>query len=182
MKKQIRKTVSVLLCLVLLCAVVGGARAPYARAAEQDSETVAEIYLCFCGIRLPYIFGHTWVCIVNVSGETLTVGPQTLEPGQMLSAGLHAGGGMVFNREMGEFRGRSVTAIRATMTREDLQRAADEIMSSKWDHYYLLTHNCTHFAAAVWRAATGESYTTAIFPFVLKSQVPADRQTGLFIP
>lgn len=182
MKKHIRKTVSVLLCLVLLFAAVGaGAPALYARAAEQEDGVVAEIYLCFCGIRLPYLFGHTWITIVNVSGEPFTVGPQTVEPGQMMSAGLHAGGGMVINRELGEFRGSTVTAIKASMTREQLQRAESEIMSSRWDHYYLLTHNCTHFAAAVWKAATGESYTTAIFPFVLKSQVPENRKTGLYI-
>ena len=183
LKKQIRKAISVLLCLVLLCAVIGGgAHALYARAAEQENETVAEIYLCFCSIRIPYLFGHTWISIVNTSEETLTVGPQAIEPGQMMTAGLHAGAGMVINRELGEFRGNTVTAIRDTMTREDLQRAANEIMSSRWDHYYLFSHNCTNFAAAVWKAATGESYATAIFPFVLKSQVPANRKIGLYVP
>ena len=182
MKTFFRKTVSVLLCLVLLLTVIGaGAHTLYARAAEQEDGAVAEIYMCFCSIRLPYLFGHTWICIVNTSGEPLTVGPVTLEPGQMMSAGLHSGAGMVINRELGEFRGSTVTAIRATMTREELQRAESEIMSSRWDHYYLLTHNCTHFAAAVWKAATGEGYATAIFPFVLKSQVPAGRRTGLYI-
>ena len=182
MKKHIRKAVSVLLCAVLLFAAVGGANALYAKAADQENETVAEIYMCFCGIRLPYLFGHTWISIVNTSGETFTVGPQAVEPGQMMTAGLHSGAGMVINRELGEFRGRTVTAIRATLTREALQRAESEIMNSRWDHYLLFSHNCTNFAAAVWKAATGESYQTAIFPFVLKSQVPADRKTGLYIP
>ena len=183
MKKHIRKAVSLLLCLVLLCAVAGGGTgALYAKAAEQDNAVVAEIYMCFCSIRLPYLFGHTWISIVNTSGEPFTVGPQTVEPGQIMTAGLHAGGGMVINRELGEFRGTAVTAIRAELTREDLQRVESEIMSSRWDHYYLFSHNCTNFASAVWKAATGESYTTAIFPFVLKSQVPAGRKTSLYVP
>ena len=182
MKKSICKLFSILLCaLFLAAALLPGMRGFTASAAGEDGRPVAVIYLCIPGIHLPYIFGHAWICISNVSNETLTVGPQTLAPGEMLSVGLHAGGGMAFNREMGEYRGSSVSAIQRQISREDLQRAETEILNSKWNYYLLFSHNCTNFASAVWKAATGESFRTGVFPFVLKSQLPSDQTVSLYI-
>ncbi|MBR0509212.1 MAG: hypothetical protein IJJ85_03765 [Clostridia bacterium] len=183
MKKRLLKGVSMLLSLVILFSVFGaGLPATVASADEGDGETVAVLYLCVCGIRLPYIFGHTWMVVENVSGEPLTVGSKTLEPGAMLSAGLHSGVGMEFDREMREFRGQSVTAIAREMTADELERAAKEIVNSRWDHYNLFVHNCTHFCSAVWKAATGVNFGVSVIPAILKSKMPASQRISLRIP
>lgn len=180
MKKQICKTISFILSLLLLFAAVCGTGTPRASAAGQN-EPVAEIWLCFCGIHLPYIFGHTWICIKNTGDAPVTVGEETVEPGEMISVGLHADGGMTYNLEMEQFRGETVTAVKATLTADDLKRAETEILSSKWGSYNMLIKNCSHFSAAVWKATTGESYHTSIFPFILKAQIPAEKKGSLYI-
>ena len=179
MKKQVYKPLSILLSLLLLFSAVCGMGTIRAFAAAD--EPVAEIYLCFCGIHLPYFFGHTWLCIVNTGNAPITVGEETVEPGGMISVGLHADGGMTYNLEMTQFRGENVTAEKATLTAEALQRTESEILSSNWNYYNVLFHNCAHFSAAVWKAATGENYRPSIFPLLLRAQVPAEKRSRLYI-
>ncbi|MBQ6067180.1 MAG: hypothetical protein IJK89_10195 [Clostridia bacterium] len=182
MKKTLFRSICILLSLVLLSAAIAPVARPVASAAGQEEGPVAEIYLCVSGIYFPYyFFGHAWICISNISGEPFTVGAVTLAPGGMMSVGLHSDAGMTYNREMSRFRGRTVSAVRQQINAEQLQNAAREITSSNWDHYLLFTHNCTHFAAAVWKAATGVRFNTAVFPFILKSQLPADQTVSLYI-
>ena len=180
MKKRFRKAFSLFLAVCVLCAAAAGMAFPRAGAAGGD-EAAAVLYLCVSGVRLPYIFGHTWICIENVSGAPLSVGGRELAPGDMMSAGLHTGVGMEFDREMRQFRGNTVTAMRRELTRAAFESAANEIMNGRWDHYLLFTHNCTHFCAAVWRAGTGMSLRASVFPFALKSQMSAGETVGLYI-
>ena len=177
--KQTKKVVGIVLALILALSAFGVVAIAQG---EEDAQTVAVIYHCASGIRAPYIFGHTWIVIKNVCDRNLTVGPQTIEPGGMISAGLHSGKGMDFNREMREFSGRAVTALQYQMTVDDLRKAEEEIMSSRWDHYLLFSHNCTNFSTSVWKAVTGQKYSPFIFPFVIKNQFPSDETIKLFIP
>ena len=171
MKKRIIKPFCMLLALlVLCCAALPLMRTP---AAAAEDGTVADIYLCVSGFHIPYFFGHAWICISNESDAPITVGTETIAPGAMISAGLHSRVGMEFNREMRQFSGSTVTAIRRSLTREALANAEREIMDPKWDSYLLFSKNCTNFSAAVWKAATGESYTAVVFPFVLQTQFPS---------
>ena len=180
--KRVYRFIGILLSVcILLFPVLASPPGGYAAAAEADDTSVAEIYLCVSGIRLPYLFGHSWICIVNTGSEPFSVGSERLEPGEMLTAGLHTNGGMVFNLEKSQFRGRSVTAVQASLTKAALQRAENEIFDSEWDHYSLLTHNCTHFSVAVWKAATGKTIQASVFPFFLKMQMPSGERTSLTI-
>lgn len=150
-------------------------------ARAQAGGAAAEMHMCVLGIYLPYLFGHRWICIYNVSDRPFSVGDRTLEPGGMISVSVHAGNGMEFNKEMRLFSGRNVTALKTTLDEDGLRRAANEIMSGEWNRYAMFSHNCTHFTAAVWKAATGERFNTFIFPFILKSQLPSDRTVSLHI-
>ncbi len=182
MKKTLFKSVSILLSLVLLLAAFAPVSYPVASAAEQKDGPVAEIYLCVSGIFFPYyFFGHTWICISNVSQEPFTVGAVTLAPGEMMSVGLHSNAGMTYNREMNRFRGRTVSALKKQINEEQLRSAEREITSSDWSYYLLFSHNCTNFTSAVWKAATGVKYNATVFPFILKSQLPADQMVSLYI-
>ncbi|MBR5411206.1 MAG: hypothetical protein IK104_11100 [Clostridia bacterium] len=181
MKKRYLKPLGLLLALLFVfSAVLPGLSVP-AAAAQTESGNVAEIYLCVSGFHTSYIFGHAWICIRNISDAPITVRSETLAPGAMLSVSLHAGVGREFNREMRQYRGKSVTAIGRPLTRAALANAEREIMDSKWGSYLLFSKNCTNFSAAVWKAATGESYRAVIFPFVLKNQFPADQTFSLRI-
>ena len=181
MKKQFLRSICFLLTLALLFSAFGPAARPVAFAAQED-EPVAEISLCVSGMLFPYyFFGHSWICIFNISSQTLTVGEIRLAPGEMMSVGLHSNAGMTYNREMSRFGGKTVNALRRQITAAQLQNAQREILSSDWDHYYLFSHNCTHFATAVWKAATGDGYRPSVFPLLLKSQLPSDQLTQIRI-
>ena len=182
MKKHILRFSCILFSLLLLLGVTNPAL-PSLRAAAvgQDDQTVAVMHLCVSGISVPYFFGHSWICITNVGDETIVIGQEAIAPGQTVSVSTHARVGMEFNREMNQFRGRSVTAVRAELTSEALTKAENEILSSKWDNYSMFFHNCTHFCAAVWKAATGKTYATALFPFILKSQFSEEDKTSFTI-
>ncbi len=177
MKKRIFRAVSLFVCLALLCA----AFCQGFSAAAQEDEPAATIYLCVSGIHPLYFFGHAWICIANTGYRTLTVGEVTLQPGEMMSVGLHSGAGMTYNREMSRFSRSTVKALAQQITSAQLENAEREILSDKWDYYLLFTHNCTHFTSAVWKATTGVSFRTAVFPFVLQSQLPSDRTVQLYI-
>lgn len=182
MKKHVLRFSCILFSLLLLL----GATNPFmpslrAAAAGQEERTVAVMHLCVSGIRLPYFFGHSWLCITNVSDEAIAIGQETIAPRQTVSVSTHARVGMEFNREMNQFRGRTVTAVRTELTSEALAKAEKEILSSKWDNYSMFFHNCTHFCAAVWKAATGKAYATALFPFILKSQFSEGEKTSFTI-
>ena len=178
--KKTTKIIALLLAFMMLASVF----CPCASADDSSrggDEIVAVLYHCVSGTHMPYLFGHSWICIENISAETLYVGSQEIAPGKMISAGLHAAKGMVFNREMGEYRGSSVTAIKADMTRNDLKKAEKEILNSKWGWYEFFGHNCTNFSASVWKAVTGEKYNAFIFPAVIKNQFPSNRKISLYI-
>ena len=182
MKRHFLRLISVLLCLTLVFAAFGPGIGPVCSAAEQADGPVATIYLCVSGIRFPYyFFGHAWICISNISEDAYSVGSVTLAPGEMMSVGLHSDAGMTYNREMSRFRGRNVSALHQQINMEQLRSAEREILSSSWDHYLLFSHNCTNFATAVWKAATGVSYAAVVFPFILRSQLPADQMIQLSI-
>lgn len=144
---------------------------------SEADETIAIIYLCSVPYpTLHYIFGHSWICIKNVSDEELSIGSQTIAPGEMISAGLHSTmskgrSGMSFNDEMNDFKGRSVSAVQYFLTEKEFTKMSKEITNSKWSWYELFTHNCTNFAAAVWRAATGNFMLAFCFPFIVSIQM-----------
>ena len=147
---------------------------------EPSDGAVAEIYHCVSGPSLTYFFGHTWICIRNVSGATLYVGQQAIEPGQMISAGHHRGG-FQFNKEMRQYANKTVTACKSRINADQFAAAAAEIMDPEWGTYELFAHNCTNFSTAVWRAATGQRMTPFIFPFVLRSQINSRSPVGLIM-
>ena len=182
MKKRFLRPMSLLLSLTLLfCALGFGFYGVRCAAQDGADETVAVMYLCVSGVHFPYIFGHSWICISNVSNETLTVGNETLAPGEMKSFGLHAGVGMTVNREMSRFSGSTVSALQTPLNRADLEKAGREITDSNWNYYLLFTHNCTHFASAVWAAVTGKKYKTGVFPIVLKNNLPSNELVSVRI-
>ena len=176
--KALKKAMILILALAMILSSLG-AFAVVSVAA--DGETVAILYHCASGIHMPYIFGHTWLCIENVSGETIYVGSEAIEPGQIISAGLHSAHGMEFNKEMREYRGSFVSALKAEMTAEELKKAESEILSSRWHYLEFFGHNCTNFSCSVWKKVTGQKLTPFVFPFVIKAQFPKDRTVKLYI-
>ena len=148
---------------------------------EPADGAVAEIYHCATGMSLSYFFGHTWICIRNVSTETLYIGSVEIKPGRMISAGLHYGPGLDYNREMRQFAGKGVTALKARIGPDGFNAAAAEMQKSEWSRYMVFTHNCTNFSTSVWSAATGQRMSPFIFPFVVKSQMSSRSPVTLYI-
>lgn len=179
MKKIIRLTSLVIAIMMIISAL--GLNFASTAANDGENKVVAILYHCASGIHMPYIFGHSWVCIENVSNESFTVGSETVEPGQMISAGLHSAHGMEFNKEMREYRGSAVSALKAEMTMEDLKKAEGEILSSRWHYLEFFGHNCTNFSCSVWKKVTGQKLTPFIFPFVIKAQFPKSQTVSLYI-
>lgn len=139
---------------------------------ESDDDDVAIIYLCVVPYTSSrYAFGHSWICIKNISNKAIKVGPQTIATGEMISAGLHSFKGMTFNEEMDDYRGRSVKALEYTLNKKDFAKVTKEIMSSRWNSYEVFAHNCTNFATAVWKAATGKFMLAFCFPFIVSFQM-----------
>ncbi len=176
------------LCILISLMLIFGTVTMYSSAvsyspekAAASNEVVAMMYHCVVGVSWPYLFGHSWICIQNISDEPLTVGPETIQPGQMISAGLHSARGMLFNKEMKQMRGKTVDAIETALTREGLKKAENEIISSRWNYYELFGHNCTNFSAAVWKAVTGRQLRTFIFPAVIKNQFSSSEKIRLYI-
>lgn len=132
---------------------------------------VAIMYLCVSGPHAPYIFGHTWICIKNISDESLKVGNSEIAPGAMSSFGLHHFDGLHYDEEMRDYQGETVNARECRLTRKDLKSAEEEITNSRWHWYEYLTHNCTNFATSVWKKVTGQSFFAFCFPFVVKIQM-----------
>lgn len=132
---------------------------------------VAVIYLCASGPHSYYAFGHTWVCIKNISEEDITVAGKTIAPGEMVSFGLHHDGGLHFNREIDRFNGENVTVKEKMLTGSELSAVENEISDSKWGWYELFSHNCTNFATSVWNRATGAHLFAFCFPFIVKLQM-----------
>lgn len=174
--KTMKRSLSVLLAMLMLLSAFS-----FAVSAEDENRIVAIMYHCVSGIHSPYAFGHSWICISNAGDEPLTVGPETIEPGAMISVGLHSAKGRVFNREMREFKNSFVTALQREMTIDDLKKAENEIMKSKWTYYELFGHNCTNFSSAVWKAVTGQKFTPFIFPVAIKNQFPKGQKIKIFI-
>ena len=174
--KTMKKSFSVLLAMLMLFSAFS-----FAVSASNENKTVAIMYHCVSGIHSPYVFGHSWICISNVSDKPITVGPEKIEPDSMISVGLHAAKGRVFNREMREFKNCFVTAIQREMTSEDIKKAENEIMKSKWTYYELFGHNCTNFSSAVWKAVTGRKFTPFIFPVAIKNQFKKSETIKIFI-
>ena len=148
---------------------------------QPDDGAVAEIYHCATGMSLSYFFGHTWICIRNVGTETLYIGSVEIEPGRMISAGLHYGPGLDYNREMRQFAGKGVTALKARIGSDGFNAAAAEMQKSEWSRYMVFTHNCTNFSTSVWSAATGQRMSPFIFPFVVKSQMSSRSPVTLYV-
>ena len=132
---------------------------------------VAIMYLCVSGPHAHYAFGHTWICIKNISGKEITVGSSTIAPGEMISTGLHHDGGLHYNREMARYNGETVKAREKVLTISDLRTAEKEITNSRWHWYEYLGHNCTNYATSVWKKATGQGYFAFCFPFVVQIQM-----------
>ena len=136
-----------------------------------DNLPVAILYLCASGPHAPYAFGHAWICIKNISDREITVGTETVEPGKMISAGLHHDGGLHFNDEMKDYDGKMVSAKSTYLFEDDLSKAENEILKDRWSWYELFAHNCTNFATAVWKATTGKGYAVFCFPFIVQLQM-----------
>ncbi len=147
------------------------------QAVENDDESllsdavVAIMYMCVSGPHAPYIFGHTWICIKNVTEKNLKVGNTEIAPGSMASFGLHHFDGMHYDDEMYDYRGETVNATECRLTRKDLKAAEEEITHSRWHWYEYLTHNCTNFATSVWKKVTGKGFFVFCFPFVVQIQM-----------
>jgi hypothetical protein len=146
-------------------------------AAENDDESllsdavVAIMYMCVSGPHAPYIFGHTWICIKNVTEKNLKVGNTEIAPGAMASFGLHHFDGLHYDDEMYDYSGETVNATECKLTRRDLKSAEEEITNSRWHWYEYLTHNCTNFATSVWKKVTGKGFFVFCFPFVVQIQM-----------
>lgn len=147
------------------------------QAVENDDESllsdavVAIMYMCVSGPHAPYIFGHTWICIKNVTEKNLKVGNTEIAPGAMASFGLHHFDGLHYDDEMYDYSGETVNATECKLTRRDLKAAEEEITNSRWHWYEYLTHNCTNFATSVWKKVTGKGFFVFCFPFVVQIQM-----------
>ena len=144
---------------------------------DEESLPVAYMYLCSAGPHAPYLFGHEWICIENITDEDIVVDGETLEPGSVMSLGLHSGRGMTHNEEMRDFRGKTVNAKKTTLRRSDLSTAENEIGNPRWHSYELFTHNCTNFATSVWRKTTGQSFLAFCGPFIVSLQMALSGST-----
>ena len=97
-----------------------------ADAAKNEDESllsdavVAIMYMCVSGPHAPYIFGHTWICIKNVTEKNLKVGNTEIAPGAMASFGLHHFDGLHYDDEMYDYSGETVNATECKLTRRDL--------------------------------------------------------------
>ena len=144
-------------------------------AAQEDSfitdTVVAIMYLCVSGPHTHYIFGHTWICIKNISEDSLTVGERIITPGEMASFGLHHFDGMHYDDEMYDYSGENVKALEYKLTRSDLDSAKHEITNSRWHWYEYFAHNCTNFATSVWNKVTGRHFFAFCFPFIVQIQM-----------
>ncbi len=142
---------------------------------EEDSiisdAIVAIMYLCVSGPHAPYYFGHAWICIKNISEETIMIGSHSVAPGEMASFGLQHFDGMHYNDEMNDYRGETVSAREYRLTRNDLDKAEKEITNSRWGWYEYLAHNCTNFATSVWNKVTGQHFFAFCFPFIIQIQM-----------
>ena len=146
-----------------------------------SSDFVAIMYLCVSGPHAPYYFGHTWICIRNISDEVINIGESIINPGMMESFGLHHFDGMHYDREMNNYRGETVKAREFMLTKNDISSAMKEITDSRWHWYEYFTHNCTNFATSVWQETTGQHYFTFCFPFVVQIQMAVSGTKGLSI-
>ena len=150
--------------------------------ADPDAR-VAALYLCGSHSVDGCIFGHTWIYIENLSDQVLTVGKKTLAPGKGMSVGLHSKrvgggdhGGVYYDSESSVLAGKDAKQAatlkkEAQITLSQLENVTREILSGKWDHYELFTHNCTNFASKIWDVATGDHTFGFCFPFVLMLQM-----------
>ena len=144
-------------------------------------EPVAMLYLCVSGPNVHYGFGHTWICIKNISAKDISVGNQIIHPGKMISAGLHHDGGMHFNDELFHYDKKAVSALSKSLTIDGLKKAEKEILKNTWRWYEYLAHNCTNFATSVWLAATGQFFLAFCFPFVVQLQMAFNKTEKLNI-
>jgi len=144
-------------------------------------DVVAIMYLCISGPHSPYLFGHAWICIENPGDETIDVCGYTLEPGEMMSMGLHSGRGMTFNEEMHDYKGKTVQAKKTELRKSDLANAESEISNSRWGWYELFSHNCTNFATSVWKRVTGQRFAAFCFPFIVQIQMAISGTSSLRI-
>ena len=142
---------------------------------------VAIMYLCVSGPHSKYVFGHTWICIKNISDEKLTVGSKIIEPGKMSSFGLHHFDGMHYDDEMYDYNGETVKTREKRLTRSELKTAADEITDRNWHWYEYFAHNCTNFATSVWKETTGQHYFAFCFPFIVQIQMAVSGMKSLTI-
>ena len=136
-----------------------------------SDKIVAIMYMCASGPHAPYIFGHIWICIKNISDKALKVGSTEIEPGAMASFGLHHFDGLHYDDEMYDYSGEKVKASECSLTLKDLRAAEEEITNSRWHWYEYLTHNCTNFATSVWKKVTGKGFFVFCFPFVVQMQM-----------
>ena len=136
-----------------------------------DRNPVAILYLCASGIHSHYAFGHTWICIKNISKDDITIGGKVIAPNEMASFGLHHDGGMHCNREIERFSGETVKAKQKKLNRSELLIASNEISNSRWGWYEYFAHNCTNFATTVWNKVTGAHLFAFCFPFVVQIQM-----------
>ena len=136
-----------------------------------DRDPVAILYLCASGIHSHYAFGHTWICIKNISKDNITVSGKVIAPNEMASFGLHHDGGMHCNREIERYSGETVEAKQKKLSRAELLIAAKEISNSRWGWYEYFAHNCTNFATTVWNKVTGAHLFAFCFPFVVQLQM-----------
>ena len=151
-----------------------------------DEPVVAIMYLCASGPHTPYFTGHAWICIRNISENTLTVDGNDIVPGEMVSFGLHSFKpnsfkAMLCNEEMDIYKGETVRALAYEITQSDLDSAEREITASRWKWYELFTHNCTNFAASVWNEATDLHVFSFCFPFIIQIQIALKGSTPLLM-
>ncbi|MBQ7637545.1 MAG: hypothetical protein IJS90_01415 [Clostridia bacterium] len=175
-----KKTICVLLSVILLLGVFSAALSASAEETPANSGYVAVMYLCVSGPHYPYFFGHAWLVIQNISDHDITVGPITLVPDQMLSAGTHFSG-FAFNKELKEYRGSNVDAVKTYLTEEKLETAARTITDPTWKSFNLFTKNCTNFVSDVWYAVTGRRFRTFVFPVALRNQFGSNEKVKVYI-
>ncbi|MBR3438527.1 MAG: hypothetical protein IKH13_03370 [Clostridia bacterium] len=144
-------------------------------------DPIAIIYLCVSGPAAHYGFGHTWICIKNISKKAISIGDYEIKPGKMSSFGLHHFDGMHINDEMRHYNHQKVTALAREINAEGLAKAEKEILSKTWKWYEYLAHNCTNFATTVWLRTTGQFFLAFCFPFIVQIQMACNKTEKLAI-
>lgn len=171
MKKSVfKRMISFFLVLII---VFSAAQTAFAEN-ETDSadETVAKIWVC-SNMSIPFVIGHTYVYVRNLSDEPIKVGLYEVPAGEGVSVGCFAfsaydGWGIYYNleayRENKKSKEGRIWSKSEDLTAEGLENLNDYLLGyvNHWDPIF----NCSYFSYSVWNAATGDSLIPSPLPII----------------